>query len=75
MVELDREANNGFAAESERGGEEGSFESADESAVFAYLDDTILAVPPQLADAAFNAAIEIIAQAGHVQPRPAWFEA
>ena len=31
----------------------------------AYLDDTILAVPPQHAEAAFQAATEIFARAGH----------
>ena len=31
----------------------------------AYLDDTVIGVPPQIADAAFRAAIDIFAQAGH----------
>ena len=37
----------------------------DASAVFAYLDDTIVAVPPEFAEAALNAAIEIFARHGH----------
>ena len=33
--------------------------------MFAYLDDTIVAVPPQFTDAALTAAIEIFARHGH----------
>ena len=37
----------------------------DSAAVFAYLDDTIMAVPPEIAGAALEAAIEIFDRAGH----------
>ena len=40
-------------------------DATDASAVFAYLDDTIVAVPPEFAEAALNAAIEIFARHGH----------
>ena len=35
------------------------------AAVFAYLNDTIMAVPPEIAGAALEAAIEIFDRAGH----------
>ena len=35
------------------------------ASVFAYLDDTIMAVPPEIAGAALDAAIEIFGRAGH----------
>ena len=66
LVALDRGANSEFADDSDCGSEGGALDNAEDSAVFAYLDDTILAVPPQLVEAALNAAIEIFARAGHV---------
>ena len=35
------------------------------ASVFAYLDDTIMAVPPEIAGAALDAAIEIFGRSGH----------
>ena len=40
-------------------------DAAENCAVFSYLDDTIVGVPPEIAEAALNAAIDIFARAGH----------
>ena len=48
-----------------RAGHEGNAGSGDCVAVFAYLDDTIVSVPADLADRALNIAVETIAAAGH----------
>ena len=40
-------------------------ENLNAASVFAYLDDTIMAVPPEIAGAALDAAIEIFGRAGH----------
>ena len=55
----------GYEADCENEGQEGEVDTADATAVFAYLDDTIVAVPSQYAAAAFDAAIEVFARAGH----------
>ena len=40
-------------------------DAAEDCAIFAYLDDTIVGVPPEIAEAALSAAIDIFARAGH----------
>ena len=40
-------------------------DASENCAVFAYLDDTIVGVPPEIAEAALSAAIDIFARAGH----------
>ena len=45
-------------------GSESLRENESATAVFAYLDDAIVAVPPEHAEAAFNAAIDVFSRAG-----------
>ena len=55
----------GYEADCEIEGQEGEADTPDATAVFAYLDDTIVAVPSQHAAAAFDVAIAVFARAGH----------